>query len=80
MFYALDTEQRHAELQRQYQRYLNLSPELRQAVEKESKRQDMTISMFMVSLEVCSPSLTSLITAYERRIRINQGEIELKMQ
>lgn len=78
MFYALNAEQRHGELQRQYQRYLSLSSELRQAVEKESKRQDMTIAMFMVSLEVCSPSLTSLITAYERRVRINQSEIELK--
>ena len=78
MFYALDAQQRHAELQRQYQRYLNLSPELRQAVESEAKRQDMTVDMFMVSLEVCGKDLIPRITAYEREKGVKSPEIRLK--
>jgi hypothetical protein len=65
-FYGLNVEQRHTELQRQYQRYLNLSPELRHSVEKEAKNQEMTISMFMVSLNICGGDLTPRIQAYER--------------
>jgi hypothetical protein len=78
MFYALNAEQRHEELQRQYQRYLNLSSELRQAVEGESNRQDMTVAMFMASLEVCGADLVPRITAYEREKALNERRIELK--
>jgi hypothetical protein len=65
-FYGMNAEQRYIELGRQQERYLKLSPSLRQEVEDESSRQDMTVSMFMVSLDVCGGELTPKIIAYER--------------
>lgn len=65
-FYNFSPAQRHDELQRQYQRYLGLSESLRQDVDKESARQDMTVAMFMTSLSVCGGDLTPRIAAYER--------------
>ncbi len=65
-FYGMSAEQRYAELGRQHERYLKLSPSLRQEVEEESSRQDMTVSMFMTSLAVCGGELTPKIIAYER--------------
>jgi hypothetical protein len=68
-FYDMNAEQRHIELERQHERYFKLSPSLRQEVDRESQRQNMTVSMFMVSLNVCGGRLTPMIMAYERNQR-----------
>ncbi len=78
MFYSLNAQQRYQELDKQYQRYSRLSPELRQGVEQESERQSMTIPMFMVSLDICGGQLTPRIRAYERLAQSDAQKIELK--
>ena len=77
-FYGLNPQQRQVELQSQYKRYLNLSIGLRSEIEKEAKRQDMSISMFMASLNVCGGDLTPRINEYERKNTLNSNERELK--
>lgn len=70
-FYSMNAEQRYIELGHQHERYSRLPPALRQEVDKESARQNMTVSMFMVSLDVCGGELTPKIIAYERERNSN---------
>lgn len=77
-FYGMTPEQRYSELGRQHERYLRLSPELRQEVDLESSRQNMTVSMFMVSLDVCGGELTPKISAYERQQASEMPRQDLK--
>lgn len=73
-FYGMNAEQRYEELNRQHNRYLMLSPELRKEVDVESARQSMTVPMFMASLEVCGGDLTPKIRAFEQ-VQVQSGHV-----
>ncbi|MFA7275580.1 MAG: hypothetical protein WC043_02120 [Pseudobdellovibrionaceae bacterium] len=68
-FYMLEPVQRHDVLEKNRQRYEKLSPELRQQVDVAAQKQDMTIPMFMTSLDVCGGDLTPRIWTFERQQR-----------
>jgi|GEM_PF-3223036 len=79
-FYSLDTSGRHNQLQKDYQRYLELPSDLRKEVDREASNLKMTVSMFMTSLDVCGGDLVPKIRDFEANKQPKLREVELNLQ